>query len=74
MICKFTMIHYYWQIYWEASGINALKLTLPLFLAPGLLWEACLKKEEVKLEFLTDVDMLEMVEKGFRGGMCCEIH
>ena len=32
--------------------------------APGLVWQACLKKREVKLELLTDVDMLLMVEKG----------
>ena len=31
--------------------------------APGLAWQACLKKTEVKLELLTDVDMLLMVEK-----------
>ena len=33
------------------------------FLPPGLAWQACLKKTEVKLELLTDVDMLLMVEK-----------
>ena len=32
--------------------------------APGLAWQACLKKTEVKLELLTNVDMLFMVEKG----------
>ena len=37
--------------------------------APGLAWQACLKKTEVKLELLTDVDMLLMVEKGIRGGI-----
>ena len=36
--------------------------------APGLTWEACLKKTGPKLELLTDVDMLLMVEKGVRGG------
>ena len=35
---------------------------------PGLAWQACLKKTEVKLELLTDVDMLLMVEKEIRGG------
>ena len=38
--------------------------------APGLAWQACLKKTDVKLELLTDVDMSLMVEKGIRGGIC----
>ena len=38
--------------------------------APGLAWQACSKKTEVKLELLTGVDMLLMVEKGIRGGIC----
>ena len=37
--------------------------------APELAWQACLKKAEVKLELLTDIDMLLMVEKGTRCGM-----
>ena len=41
---------------------------------PGLAWRACLKKAELKLELLTDVDMLLMVEKGIRGGICHGIH
>ena len=35
-------------------------------LAPGLAWQACLKKTKVKLELLTDIDMLLMFEKGTR--------
>ena len=38
--------------------------------APGLAWQACLKKTEVELELITDPDMLLMVEKGIRGGIC----
>ena len=36
---------------------------------PRLAWQACLKKANVKLELLTDYDMLLMVEKGKRGGI-----
>ena len=38
--------------------------------APGLAWQACLKKTQVKLELLTDNNMLLMFEEGIRGGMC----
>ena len=33
-----------------------------------------LKKTKVKLDLLTDIDMLLMVEKGIRGGICHAIH
>jgi len=39
------------------------------FTAPGWAWDACLKKTDVKLELLNDVDMLLMFEKGIRGGV-----
>ena len=42
--------------------------------APGLAWQACLKKTEVKLELLTDVDMLLMIEEEIRGGICHKMH
>ena len=41
---------------------------------PGSAWQACLKKTEVKLELLKNVDMLLMVEKGIRGGICHAMH
>ena len=42
--------------------------------APGLAWQAYLKKTDVKLELLTDYQMLLMIEEGIRGGMCQSIH
>ena len=42
--------------------------------APGLAWQAVFKKNEVNLELLTDFDMLLMVEKGIKGGICHAIH
>ena len=41
---------------------------------PGLAWEACLKKTGIALELITDIDMLLIVEKGIRGGICHAIH
>ena len=41
---------------------------------PGLAWQACLKKTSIKLELLTDYDMLLMVEERIRGGICHSIH
>ena len=42
--------------------------------ALGLAWQACLKKTGVKLELLTDYDMILMIEKGIRGGICQATH
>ena len=42
--------------------------------APGLAWQACLKKTGIKLESLTDYDMILMTEKGIAGGICQASH
>ena len=39
------------------------------YTAPGLAWDVALKVTKVKLELLSDMDMLLMVEKGIRGGV-----
>ena len=39
------------------------------YTAPGLAWDAALKKTSVELELLSDPDMLLMFEKGIRGGI-----
>ena len=38
--------------------------------APGLTWQAALKRTKVKLDLLTDTNMSLMVEKCIRGGIC----
>ena len=54
--------------------LNVLKIyhldLAKFFSAPGLTWQAALKKIEVRLELLTDVDVLLMVERGIRGKIC----
>ena len=67
MICLFKVIHYCLQMYLKTLETSVLKYTnlvLLIFLsAPGLAWQACLRKTRVELELLTDIDILLMVEK-----------
>ena len=42
--------------------------------APGLAWQACLKKTGINLELLTDPDMLLMFERGIRGEITQAVH
>ena len=44
------------------------------YTSPGLAWEACLKKTGIKLELLTDPDILLMFECGIRGGITQAVH
>ena len=51
------------------------RLDLALFYtSPGLAWQACLKKTGIKLELLTDPDMLLMFERGIKGGITQTVH
>ena len=43
------------------------------FSAPGLAWQAAFTKTKVKLDFLIDINMLLMVEKGIRREICHSI-
>jgi hypothetical protein len=38
--------------------------------SPACAWKCALKKSKVKLEYIKDHDMLQMFERGIRGGMC----
>ena len=42
--------------------------------APRLAWQAALKKTKIKLDLLSDIDLLLMVEKGIRGGIFHSIY
>ena len=44
------------------------------YTSPGLAWSACLKRTGIKLELLTDPDMLPMFEQRIRGGITQAVH
>ena len=48
--------------------------TVKFLSATGLACQAVLKKTKKKLDFLTDIDSLLMVEKGIRGGIYHSIY
>ena len=42
--------------------------------APGVAWQATLKKTKVKLDLLTDINVLLIIEKGIRDRICHTIY
>ena len=58
------------EICFEISELDPKKS----FSAPGLAWQATLKKADVKLDLLTDIGMLLMLKKGISGGICHSVH
>ena len=57
------------------TRLKIYKLNTAKFLStPGLASEAAFKKRRVKLDLLTDIDILLMVEKSVRGGICYSIY
>ena len=51
--------------------IKTYKLDPAYFLSlSGLAWQACLKRTGVKLELISDIDVLLMIEEGIKGGIC----
>ena len=39
------------------------------YTSPGLAWDAALKMTKIRLELLSDYDMILMIKKGIRGGI-----
>ena len=70
MFCILKVIHFFRKMCLKFYHLHSAKFLT----VPGLAQQAALKKTEVKLELLTDIDMLLMVQKGIRGGICHAIH
>ena len=65
----FKATRYYLQIYLKTVNNSCLFLIITRISMAGMS-----KKKNVKLELLTDYDMLLMVEEGIRGEICHAIH
>ena len=67
----------YHDLYLQSDRIlpaDVLPLSCYILAAPKLAWQSCLEKTEIKLELLTDVNMLLLIEKKIRSGICHTIH
>ena len=72
MICMFKAIHncQLMQLRTFEISLQIYNLVATKFHSvPGLIWQAALKTTNIKLDHLTDINMLLMVEKGIREGI-----
>ena len=68
------MLNYVFENFWNMC-LEIYELDPAHFLSASVLaWQATLKKAKVKLDHLTDIDMLLMVGKGIRGGIYHSIY
>ena len=80
MTCMLKVIYYCMQMCLKTLEISAMKYMnlikyqVYFVSAPGLAWQTCLKKAGAKSELLANYDILLMVEKGIRGGLCHATH
>ena len=55
----------------QNTCLNVYELDPAKFLsAPGLAWQVALKRNKVQLDLITDINILLLVEKGIREGIC----
>ena len=77
MICMLKVMHFLLTDVFENFRnmcLKIFKLDPAKFLsAPRLAWQAALKKTKVKLDLLTDIQILLVVGKGIRGVICHSI-
>ena len=59
------VFNYFWNVCLEIYELDH----APFLMALGLAWKVALK-----LDLLTDTDLLLMVEKGIKGGICLGIY
>ena len=78
MICMFKLIRYCLSDVFEKFRDKCIDIygldPSYFYSAPGLAWQAYLKKTEVKLELSNGYQMLLMIEEGMTGRMCQSTH
>ena len=65
-----NVLENFWNMYLEIYEPDRARFLT----APRLAWQVALNKTKLKLELLTRIDMLLMVEKGIKRRICHAIH